>query len=148
MPAGHRNGLPGVKWVQSDKLMRTYYPLTLLVLSATILPAHAQKESKNVQQKPTETSVCEIMKNPSAFNNKLVRVRGHVEVSFEYSVLEDDGCSDALWFALADGSGPPGLVIIVNGTGRPGAKNSKGATAKPIPVQLIRDATLRNFSTT
>jgi len=125
--------------------MRPCHPLTLLVLSSAILPVYAQKESKNVQQKPIGTSVCEILKNPSAFNNKLVRVRGHLEVNFEYSMLRDDSCSDALWFALADGSGPPGLVMIVNGTGRPGAKNSKGAAVKPIPVQLIRDANFKKF---
>lgn len=85
------------------------------------------------------------MKNPSAFNNKLVRIRGQVEVSFEYSFLEDYDCSDALWFALGDGSGPPGLVAIVNGKGKPGGKNSKGVTVKPIPVRLIRDANFDKF---
>jgi hypothetical protein len=94
---------------------------------------------------PIETTVCEIMKNPSAFNNKLVRVRGHVEVSFEYSFLEDDVCSDALWFAIADGSGPPGLVAIVNGEGKPGGKNSKGVAVKPVLVRLIRDANFEKF---
>jgi hypothetical protein len=125
--------------------MRPCYPLTFLILTATALSAYAQKDSKNIQPKPIETSVCEIMKDPSAFNNKLVKVRGHAEVSFEYSFLEDDGCSDALWFALGDGSGPPGLVAIVNGEGKPGGKNSKGVTVKPIPVRLIRDANFEKF---
>ena len=125
--------------------MRACYPLALLILTATVPSAYAQKDSKNVQPKPIETTVCEIMKNPSAFNNKLVRVRGHVEVSFEYSFLEDDDCSDALWFALADGSGPPGLVAIVNGEGKPGGKNSKGVAVKPLLVRLIRDSNFEKF---
>jgi hypothetical protein len=68
-----------------------------------------------------------------------------VEVNFEYSILEEDSCSDGLWFALADGSGPPGLVMTVNGWGKPGGKNSKGARIRPVPVKLIRDSDYEKF---
>lgn len=125
--------------------MRRFYPIIVMILALAATAAHGQKHSKTIQPKPIETTVCRITENPSAFNNKLVRVRGHVEVNFEYSVLEDDGCSDGLWFALADGSGPPGLVMTVNGWGKPGGKNSKGALIKPVPVKLVRDSNFEKF---
>jgi hypothetical protein len=107
--------------------------------------AHGQGDSRNAEPKPIETTVCKIMENPSAFNNKLVRVRGYVSVSFEYSMLNAEGCTEVLWFAIADGSGPPGLVATVNGSGSPGGKTSKGAPVKPIPVKLVRDANYEKF---
>ena len=74
-----------------------------------------------------------ILDNPSAYNNKLVRVRGIVSVSSEYSTLNDPKCSDGLgiWFAFADGSGPPGLEMIVNGKGTPGGKKFQRSASSP-----------------
>lgn len=46
---------------------------------------------------------------------------------------------------MGDGSAPPGLVATVNGNGKPGGKNSKGAPVKPIPVELVRDANYEKF---
>src|ERR1700687_1150241 len=120
----------------------------LFVLSFSILVAPAafpQKGSRHIRPKPVETNVCKILENPSAFNNKLVRVRGFVSVSFEYSTLQDEACSDAIWFALSDGSGPPGLVATVNGTGKPGGNNSKRTSTPPLPVKLVRDANFEKF---
>jgi hypothetical protein len=122
-------------------LCQFYFLFLLLIVPAT----YAQKASGNPRQKTIETTVCQIVENPSAYNNKLVRVRGSVSVNFEYSMLTSEGCSDAIWFAFADGSGPPGLVAIVNGKGRPGGKNSKGAPIAPVPVRLIRDANFEKF---
>jgi hypothetical protein len=84
---------------------------------------------------------CNILDNPSEYN-KLVKIRGIVNVSSEYSTLDDTKCADGLgiWFAFADGSGPPGLEMIVNGKGTSGRRNSKGGWTRPIPVHLIRDA--------
>jgi hypothetical protein len=110
-----------------------------------VVRANAQEDFKKAKPKPIETTVCKVMENPSAFNNKLVKVRAYVSVSFEYSTLHADGCSEVLWFAIADGSGPPGLVATVNGSGRPGAKDSKGVRLKPIPVKLVRDSNYEKF---
>ena len=97
---------------------------------------------RNHQHRVIETTVCKILDNPSAYNNKLVQVRGIVSVSSEYSTLGDPKCAEGLgiWFAFADGSGPPGLEMIVNGKGTPGGKDFKGVRTPPIPVHLIRDA--------
>lgn len=115
-----------------------------LVLSIGIfLPAFGQENvPRNDRHKIVETTVCKILDSPSSYNNKLVKIRGIVSVSSEYSTLDDTKCGDGLgiWFAFADGSGPPGLEMIVNGIGIPGGKNSEGGRTRPIPVHLIRDA--------
>lgn len=90
---------------------------------------------------PINTSVCRIANDPSAYNNKLVRVRGYVAGNFEYSVLVDEQCPDnGIWFAFADGSGPPWLAINIKGKGIPGGKDSEGRTTKPISLRLIKDS--------
>jgi len=50
--------------------------------------ARSRNSSKRIRLKPIETTVCEILRNPSGFNNKLVRVRGQVSVSRNSSRLE------------------------------------------------------------
>jgi hypothetical protein len=124
------------------KLSYSFIPLFLVFFTPR---SHEQANSKNAAPKPIETTVCKIMENPSAFNNKLVKVRGYVSVSFEFSTLQAEGCTDALWFAIGDGSAPPGLVATVIGSGRPGGKNSEGAPVKAIPVKLARDANYEKF---
>jgi hypothetical protein len=126
--------------------MRFYCPIVFLA-AFIAAPVSAQNSSQRVRPKPIETTVCEILRNPSVFNNKLVRVRGQVSVSFEYSLLErDEGCSGyAIWFALADGTGAPGLGAMVNGSGKPGGKNSAGTPVPPVSVNLIRDSNFEKF---
>jgi|SRR5690349_12472750 len=125
--------------------MKYFYKFIFLLLVLSAPTTYAQNDSKSGQPKPIETTVCKIMEAPSNFNNKLVKVRGYVSVSFEYSTLQAEGCSDALWFAIADGSGPPGLVITVNGLGRPRGRDRKGRPIKPLPVKLIRDSNYSKF---
>jgi hypothetical protein len=112
---------------------------------ACALPPVKEDSSVTAQQEPVETTVCEIAENPSAFNNKLVRVRGHVWVNFEYSAMEGDGCSNGLWFAYGDGSGPPGLAAYVMGGAQPGAEDEHGEYVPPIRVKLVRDSNFTKF---
>jgi hypothetical protein len=97
--------------------------------------------------KPIETTVCKILENPAGFNNKLVKVRGFVDVNFEYSVLTSEACreSNGIWFVLADGSAIPGLVVTIHGKAVAGAKDSKGRWTPPIRVALKRDANFEKF---
>ncbi len=86
------------------------------------------------------------MEAPFRFNNKLVRVRGYLVVNFGYSILTGKGCSGlGIWFAFADGCGPPGLWVIVNGQGKPGGRGPGGKRTPPIPVRLIRDSDYDEF---
>ena len=121
--------------------MRAHIALLLLSLPIQVAsPAAPQNAPGNAEPKPLEVTACEILKNPAAFNNKLVKVRGYVFINFEYSLLEDKGCSGAIWFALADDTGAPGLQATVTGTGKTGAKNSRGKRIPPITVKLLRDS--------
>jgi hypothetical protein len=117
---------------------------SLLIILAAPLTV-AQNASRRIEPKPIETTVCAIVRNPSGFNNKLVKIRGHVSVTVEYSVLEGEGCTDGIWFALADGSGPPGLIATVNGNGRPGGISPSGTPVPPLSVRLVRDSNLDKF---
>jgi hypothetical protein len=100
-----------------------------------------QETSNKPVQPPLETNVCAVVDKPSAYNNKIVKVRGYVSGNFEYSILVDERCPDqGIWFAFADGSGPPWLTTTVRGKGTPGGKDSKGRATPPLPVRLIRDS--------
>lgn len=114
-------------------------PLSLVVL--TVSPVNGQNALSSHHKNPVETSVCRIFENPSLYNNKLVKVRGHVEGNFEYSLLLDETCPEAsVWFAFADGSGPPQLEVVVRGKGTPGGMGSKRRRSPAILVHLIRDS--------
>jgi hypothetical protein len=124
------------------KVQRQLYFLLPILIVPT---PYTQKASGNSQQKPVEATVCQVLKDPFAYNNKLVRIRGSVNVNFEYAVLTSEGCEDALWFALADGSGAPGLVATISGKGRPGGKDSKGRRIPTVTVKLVRNANFERF---
>jgi len=112
----------------------------LLLIIPTIPVAYGQKSPTNSKQIPIATTVCKILEDPSTYNNKLVKVRGYVQASFEYSLLIDEHCPEnRIWFALADGSTPPGLQVMLNGRGIPGGKDKKGRPAPPLPVYLVKD---------
>ncbi len=121
--------------------MKTLRSSFLLILGFAVPLAYGQKNTKKLQPGPVETTVCKVLGNPSAYNNRLVKVRGWVSASSEYSLLVDERCdADPMWLAFADGSAPSQLEAILNGTGTAGGKNSKGRQIPPIPVHLIKDA--------
>ena len=121
--------------------MSALNPLISVFMALWPLFLYQQGKLTNLSKKPVDSTVCEILRQPFVYNNKLVRVRGYLEINFEYSVLMNENCPDqGIWFAFADGSGPPGLQITVKGHGIPGSKNSKGRATPPIPVRLVRDA--------
>jgi hypothetical protein len=124
--------------------MRSKVVLMLIILFLSN-SAQAQTTQSVKRGEPVTTTVCEILEDPSAFNNKLVQVRGYVSISFEYSLLHSEECSGGIWFALADGSGPPGLRVTVPGRSTPGENDSKGVRRPPIPVRLVRDANFEKF---
>jgi hypothetical protein len=105
----------------------------------------ASERQATVQTVPLETTICEIMQNPSKFNNKLVRVRGHVAANFEYSTIDGDGCSAEIWFAYGPESGSPGLVATVPGGARPGERDADGNFVPPIKVKLTHDSNSAKF---
>lgn len=112
---------------------------------ACVRPVNEEESARAAQLKPIETTVCAILEDPAAFNNKLVRVHGYASGNFEYSDLGADGCSDSMWFVYGNGGAPPGLVAYVNGGARPGAEDADGRVILPIPVKIVQDANFRRF---
>lgn len=97
------------------------------------------------KQKPIDTTVCAILQNPFAFNNRLVRIRGQVSGNFEYSLLDGDGCSGSIWFEYGSDGVPPGLVAHISGEAMPGVENSEGIWIRAVPVTLRRDSNFNRF---
>jgi hypothetical protein len=110
-----------------------------------VIPVNEVASVIAAQQKPIGTTVCAIAENPAAFNNKMVRIKGHVSGNFEYSVLDGDGCSKSLWFTYGEGDSVPGLVAHVPGDSLPGAEDPEGKRILPVPVKLVRDSSFRRF---
>lgn len=114
-------------------------------LLACIIPVNKEESNKVAHQMPIKTTVCAVLENPAAFNNKLVRLRGHFSGNFEYSMLSGDGCKRALWFEYGGGGAPPSLAVSVSGEARPGSEDADGKWILPVPVNLIRDSRLERF---
>jgi hypothetical protein len=112
---------------------------------ACITPINEAASAMAAQQKPVETTVCAVLENPAAFNNKIVRLHGRVWINFEYSMLSGDGCSGVIWFEYPGNYGPPGLVAYVSGGRGPGAEDVDGKRILPVPVPLLCDSNLDRF---
>src|SRR5258705_1563558 len=126
--------------------MKSIRASILLALGLAAPLACGQKATNNLPQKPLEATVCKILDDPSAYNNRLVKVRGYVSTSSEYSLLVNERCdTNPIWLAFADDSVAPQLVATVNGTGTAGGRDSKGRQIPPMPVHLIRDANYREL---
>src|SRR6266404_112945 len=126
-------------------LPKLSFLLAWLVLGGeSCLPA-PQADASEAKPSVIETTVCAITKRPSAFNNKIVKVHGHLFVNFELSMLRAEGCDDAVWFEFASGAAAVGLVATVKGNGQLGGKNVKGKRAPPIMVRLVQDSNFEKF---
>jgi hypothetical protein len=114
-------------------------------LIACIIPVNQEESDKIAHQKAVDATVCAVVGNPGAFNNKMVRIRGHFSGNFEYSMLSGDGCKGALWFGYGGGGGPPNLAMYVSGGARPGSEDSEGKLILPVPVNLVRNSKFERF---
>jgi hypothetical protein len=119
--------------------MITFRIFVLSVLLVLACSAYGQKATHPTTQKPIETTVCKVLDNPSAFDGKLVKVRGYLEFWEEGSELRDDNCAgEAIWFVGFGDMILPGIVAFVPGRG----EKASGRQAGPV-TPVVRDA---NFS--
>lgn len=68
----------------------------------------------------TDTTVCDVLKNPKSFDGKIVRIKGTVAVSFDQFVIHNDDCgkdSNGIWLAYPQGtkakSGPAAMIEML-----------------------------------
>ena len=99
-------------------------------------------------EKPIKTTLCEIKKDPVAFNKKLVEVSGYASHGFEDSMFEDPTCFE--------GSKWPGIWMEYGGTvatdtmyccGVTQSKTKKQLVVQGIHVPLVDDESFRKFDT-
>ncbi len=95
-----------------------------------------------------DTTVCAVLKNPTAFNGKMVRIKGTVVSGFDQFVLNDDNCGltvNGIWIAYPEGTkakgGPLAMLELEP------AHNFTGTIApeKRTPVVLNRDKEFKHF---
>jgi hypothetical protein len=84
--------------------MSLIYKPTLIALSLIILSSINQVQNGAPSGIPTMT-YCDLLRNASDFNEKIIRVRGAYRVGFEWSELYCSNCSgksDRTWIEFSD----------------------------------------------
>jgi len=77
---------------QTTANMTGIHASIVLIVSLVAQPVYGQKATKNPVREPVQATVCKILSDPSAYNNRIVGVRGYVDASSECSLLVDDRC--------------------------------------------------------
>lgn len=104
-----------------------------------------------VRAQVTDTTVCDVVKNPASFDGKMVRITGTVVSGFDEFILEDakdPNCGfqvDGIWISYPQGTkGKAGPVAMV--TVQP-ARNFSGKITPPTrtPVTLQKDKEFKQF---
>lgn len=97
-------------------------------------------------EQPTKTTLCEIKKDPVAFDKKLVEVSGYASHGFEDSMFEDPTCFE--------GDGRLGIWMEYGGTaatdtmyccGVTASKEKKQLVVEGVAVPLMRDQLFERF---
>ncbi len=97
----------------------------------------------------TDTTVCDVIKNPDAFNNKIVKIKGTVSAGFDSFVIHDAKCGhqiDAIWLQYPEGtkakSGPDAVITL-----QPAQNFAGKFTPAPArtPVTLTADKEFKKF---
>lgn len=96
------------------------------------------------QSERTKVSVCELKRDPLAFNHKLVEVTGFISHAFEDFTLFDPECSErpGVWLEYA-GKSASGTMYCCGVTAAP--SREKPLVVENIPVELVDDARFQQF---
>jgi hypothetical protein len=128
------------------KYLLAGFGVVLLLLLVEWCPWRAlvyHRDGKIAQQEPMDTTVCAIVEKPAAFDNTMVRIKGHVNNGMEYSLLYGDGCDDPIWFAYGPNATVPDMNYVILRV--PGSRDAQGNKVPPIPVKLVRDSNFDRF---
>jgi len=93
-----------------------------------------------------DTTVCDILKNPTSFNGKMVRIKGTVTAGFDQFVVRGPGCGphiSDIWLAYPEGTkakaGPAAVVEM-----QP-AQNYAGTVAPEQRTPVVLDKSSKDF---
>jgi hypothetical protein len=114
-------------------------------LLGCVTPINQEQSEIAARQKPVDTTICAILANPPAFNNKIVRIRGSFVGNFEYSELTDAVCHGELWLLYGAAAGPSALAASAVPTNELGSEDSEGKRILAVPVVLVRDSKFERF---
>jgi hypothetical protein len=112
-------------------LWRFAFGLTLIALAAKA-------------EDPQRTAICEITRNPGAFDHKLIEVTGFASLAFEGFNLFNLECpgNDFIWIEYGGTRSSP--AIFVGGPG-PNKKRRADLRVEGIPIPLGVDAKFNEF---
>jgi hypothetical protein len=119
----------------------------IFVLAAS--PLASQSPSPDPGTEPRSVSLCDIAKDPSSFNQVLVRVTAFVSHAFEDFTLADPSCAAkpgefSVWLSYG-GKTQSHTVYCCPGEGSP-TDRSRSLSIDGIPVSLLNDATFERFT--
>lgn len=101
------------------------------------------------QAQVVDTTVCAVMKNPTAFDGKMVRIKGTVVTGLDSYTIDDGDCGqnvNTIWLSYPQGakvkSGPLAMIVL-----QPAHNFAGTVAAGPArtPVTLTRDKTFKQF---
>ncbi|MEO6392318.1 MAG: hypothetical protein ABIP75_10735 [Pyrinomonadaceae bacterium] len=123
---------------RSSFLIRIALPLAMFALPI------ACRAQEKIESKPEKTSICDVLKDPGAFNHKLIEVTGFVTRGFEDSILFDPGCDSRfrIWVDVG-GKGGTGVMYCCGFT--PKKLRPEDLVVEGITVPLMVDEPYANF---
>jgi hypothetical protein len=115
---------------------------TVVVLCAAFPPILSAPQAKLPQ--PEKVSVCQLQKNPPAFDHKLVEVEAFVSQGFEDFTLFDPQCYvyPEIWLEYG---GKVNSGTIYFGAGTSDRQRPKDLIVQGIPIPLVDDEVFRKF---
>ena len=110
-----------------------------------VTPVNEQASEAAAAAQPLDTTICAVLENPAAFNNRMVRIHAYYWGNMENSTLQDERCQGALWFGFPGGGVPPPVAAYVSNGVVQGSEDSAGRRILPVPVSLVRDSKFDRF---
>jgi hypothetical protein len=100
-----------------------------------VTPINDQASAAAGSEPPVDTTVCAVLENPAAFNNRLVRIHAYYWGNMENSTLQDERCKgEGLWLGFPGGGVAPPVAAYVSTGVALGSEDAAGHRILPIPI--------------